>query len=834
MARYKNDPANEGYNAGDLFNYEVWTADTELTLCNVPWDAAYKDVVHFESTNALNAYIDATGDRTNISNAVYARINEPISIDMPLGRAQQYNYVRVYNPAQPVNQPDVPRYYYYFIRAIRHVAPETTEIVVQLDVWQTRIRNVKFGRAYIDRGHIGIANQQAFNAYGRHYLTIAEGLDTGADYVNVVQKRVDIMRAITNTGPNAPKAYMVMAVSTVDLNGDHGTESAPKNPSARPTWLQGTIPTGAGVYLWENALDFMSFMSDFSKKPWVTAGIVSITLIPDMRSLGANSSFLQGTKDPKTRAYRGLSNISPIKKELYRNWRNSTDVVNYLPSRYRSLKKFFTSPYCMLEMTFSAGSSIVMKPENWNNDHASIAFFWSSAPPNQRLAAVPLNYNGRNKTNNLPWWEKERDGFSGYDGDFLDMALFLSSFPTIPIVNNGQILALANSARSIAQQYKSNDWSQQKALQGNQVAYDQASMGINAGVDLANNSMNLDSQSTAIAQNLASQQALLNLFGGTASGAGMGAFGGPLGAVAGGIGGAVSGGMNMLNSGLQGDAANAQLAARTAAGSNARDINSNLGANIRDTNKGLADWAAKGDYANARAMMDAKIQDTQMTPHGTSGQFGGEAFNLVTDNMALTLKVKMIDQASIAVVGEYWLRYGYPVRRSAFIPNDLRVMDKFSYWKMSEVYIRTAAMPESDKQTIRGILEKGVTVWNNADDIGRIDFADNRPLPGIVIEGYEPPPWENEETPEPPVKPKRKKRKMLVYATNDAGMKWALAGTSPGTTANFIITDSQILAEQFMVSCGVEEPVLVDVTTFYEYQNLYTGPVSTLEYVEGV
>ena len=103
MAKYKGDPANSGYNVGDEFNYEVWTADSELTLCNVPWDVVYKDVVHFEFTNALNEYIDANGDTTTISNAMYARIDEPISIDMSLGRVQRYNYIRVFNFAQPVN-----------------------------------------------------------------------------------------------------------------------------------------------------------------------------------------------------------------------------------------------------------------------------------------------------------------------------------------------------------------------------------------------------------------------------------------------------------------------------------------------------------------------------------------------------------------------------------------------------------------------------------------------------------------------------------------------------------------------------------------------------------
>ena len=833
MAKYKGDPANTDYNAGDDFNYEVWTADSELTLCNVPWDAVYKDVVFFESTTKLNEYIDAKGDTTTISNAMYARIDEPISIDMPLGRAQRYNYIRVFNPAQPIGVgEDVPKYYYYFIRGIRHVAPETTEIVVQLDVWQTYIRLVQFGRAYIERGHIGIANQFNFRNYGRDYLTIQEGLDIGAEYVNVTSKNVVVMDSFVNSPSNPEPTFNVMAISTVDLNGDHGTEAEPKNPSARPTYIQSGVPSGAGVYLWDSAKEFMSFLADFSKKSWVTAGIVSITLLPDMRRYNPYGFSWGSTKDPVTKAYAGY--IAPkIRRNMFTNWRDSTEILNYIPARYRHLKKFLTSPYCMMELTFNAGSAVVLKPESWNSRDATILEMMAIIPPSQRMAAIPMNYNGRNSTPVGP------DRALGYgenwvtDGDFLDMAVFLSNFPTIPIVNNGQIMYLASNARSIASQYSSNDWAQQRALQGNSVAYDQASAGINAGRDLANNSISADQQQTAIQQNLASQQALLNLFGGTAAGAGMGAFAGPAGAIAGGVGGLVSGGLGMIGQGMQADAANQALASRVGAAGNARDINAGLGTTMRDSNKGLADWAARGDYANARAQMDAKIQDAQMIPHGMSGQFGGETFNLVNDAMNLTLRVKMLDQAAISVVGEYWLRYGYPVRRSALIPNDLRVMDKFSYWKLSEIYIQTGGMPETFKQAIRGILEKGVTVWNDPKDIGRIDFADNRALPNIVIEGYQPPPWEPEPDPEPPITPKRKKRKMLVYATNDGGMKYALAGSAPGTEANWIQTESESLKDSFLEACGVDNPVLVDISLFYELSAKYLAPVTTLEYVEG-
>jgi hypothetical protein len=59
------------------------------------------------------------------------------------------------------------------------------------------------------------------------------------------------------------------------------------------------------------------------------------------------------------------------------------------------------------------------------------------------------------------------------------------------------------------------------------------------------------------------------------------------------------------------------------------------------------------------------------------------------------------------------------------------VMTKFTYWKMTEAYISSSMVPEGHKQVLRGIMEKGFTVWANPADIGEIDIADNAPLAGV-------------------------------------------------------------------------------------------------------
>jgi hypothetical protein len=152
---------------------------------------------------------------------------------------------------------------------------------------------------------------------------------------------------------------------------------------------------------------------------------------------------------------------------------------------------------------------------------------------------------------------------------------------------------------------------------------------------------------------------------------------------------------------------------------------------VRDTNKNLADWAARGDYANSIAGVNAKVQDSAMIQPSVSGQTGGETLNHLHFNFVIMLRFKMVDQSAIRTIGEYWLRYGYMVHKYMQPPATMMVMEKFTYWKLSETYITGAPMPETYKQTIRGIFEKGVTVWANPLDIGNVDIADNDPYPGI-------------------------------------------------------------------------------------------------------
>ena len=359
-----------------------------------------------------------------------------------------------------------------------------------------------------------------------------------------------------------------------------------------------------------------------------------------------------------------------------------------------------TYPYCVIELTTYTGTPIVLKPESLSGDGIDVAQYVHISPPSPRIMYVPNLYNaidGASVTGNA-------DGTRFDPGEFFDMATTISNFPTFSTLNNSYVSFLASNKNALAYSHSSADWSQQKALAGNQLSYDQASKNI----DTFN-------QSTQVALEGQAMQAGIGLGSNVIGGA---MAGGPAGAALGAIG----------SIGNLAGTASSMLTTRRQ-----QDITNDNSAYMRDTNKGYADFAANGDYSQAIAGINAKVQDAKMIQPTTSGQVGGEAFMLAKLGWGVHAKVKTLQPAAMAAIGEFWLRYGYAVQRWAKMPASLMVMSKFTFWKLKETYITSSRCPEPYKQAIRGIFEKGVTVWVNPNDIGNVDNATNTPRVGNYL-----------------------------------------------------------------------------------------------------
>jgi hypothetical protein len=302
--------------------------------------------------------------------------------------------------------------------------------------------------------------------------------------------------------------------------------------------------------------------------------------------------------------------------------------------------------------------------------------------------------------------------------------------PTFSVVNNGYLSYMAANRNAIAYQHSSADWTQQRAMASADTSFHQAQLGISrniVGTGIQNKA--------AIAQMeranaTAGWRAALSAGNSAVDGVqSMGRGGGAMAALdaAQGVGSAIAGYAVTANDNTASTTIDVQ--ARRSSLQNENEY----AAGMADTNRSYARFAAKGDYANNLAAINAKVQDAKLIQPSTSGQIGGDAFNLATYKWSLYARFKTLQAAAMRNIGEYWLRYGYAVNTFSQMPSDFQCMTNFTYWKLHETYITSSSCSETIKQTLRGIFEKGVTVWNDPAKIGTIDIANNAPKAGVTL-----------------------------------------------------------------------------------------------------
>jgi hypothetical protein len=684
------------------FTPSSWPAQSRVTLCRVTWDSSYKDVVSFADHETRDNYFASLhSDALTLENYSYLKPNEPINLGLPYSAAYTYNYCVVENPEQPVPGEVTPPKLYYFITSVAMVNPSTTAITLQLDVFQTYLFNFRISQAFVVRGHAAIqascnvANNNAPYTW-RRYCSVPESLDIGNEY-NITDVQVLNLSVNRSEGSENLNGLSLIIQSTGDLAADWGTVT---NPSFRTSDGQFTDGIISSCNVYEvNPDNYKTLCERLREAPWVARTILSVTLFPkafltdgpDVQLNGVNARFLGTTPD---------------EGEF---WSDKQSLANRLGQsisrRYRNLKKLLCYPYSVIELTNYTGSPLLLKPELTNENALALRQVACAAPPYMRLAFyVPYYGSDVGLNGNLPDdedyyyfvlddTEPRREGTYRPE-NYIDNALWFNNLPTFSIVNDNYILYQATTVNTRNWQYSGAGWALNKSNASTQLSYSQAQQ------QLANNQANMDVQNASRIAN-AALGTVGNLTGGN-------------------VGGAV---MGLVGAGVDYWAANEQF-----------NNNQALQSGFATQNADLAQWAAQGDYQNAIAGINATVQDMALSQPSVIGQQGGDGFNLCNGIFEIAIRFKNINSNMQHVVGEYFLRYGYAIHEFMALPDNLNCMDNFTYWQCKEVYLNCSKADEGAKETLRGIFEKGVTVWRDATKIGNIDIADNEPLGGVLYD----------------------------------------------------------------------------------------------------
>ena len=700
----------------------TWPVGTTVKLMQVPWDAEYRDVVIWDSKEQQDDFFNSpAGVHGNPSwtskRFSYCKPNEPIDIPISYYQTYAYNYVVVDNPSQPTTYGyDEPIRLYYFIVGSEYINPTTTRIYLQLDVIQTYQFDVCLGNMFVERGHMGISNavfkngvQNLQGQYLRKYLNVPEGLDIGDSYVMANHEWYPLTDAST------ADIGKIIIISSADLAADPGSIDSPNLNVADGQNADG-IPSGCNVYSMTLST-FKAVLNAMKEKSWVAQCIQSVSTFPArLLSAGVDVELFGNTGI--TMQFLGETDTLELPLKTYANTGNIyQQLSNGVPDGYHNLYKAYTYPYSVIELTAYNGNSVFVKPELVYGNTLALTVIGCAVAPFARIGVFPTNYGqafegGQPVNYNQYTWH----GFDGSDhtgvipsGDFLDSCLWLADFPQFSIVNSNYITYLASTAHTRAYQYESAGWQNAKSNAASDLAYSQAMN------QTALNEANRYDQGPIGAPQIAN-------YAGQAVGT-------------------LEGGLNRLT-GQPGVSSNevtlagaANYLAQRQTGNLAFNATQDLARQVAGQNLDYAKFAARGDYANQIAAINATVQDAALQAPSTLGQMGGQGFMWKNGLVGFAVNYKTAGGASMRTVCDFWARYGYKIQRFYNFENAkmpaLKIMNHYSYWKVSETYIVCAKANEAEKDTIRGVLEKGVTVWGNPAEIGAVSPTDNAPLYNI-------------------------------------------------------------------------------------------------------
>lgn len=742
---------------GTQFDYSVWGPGTEVTLCNVPWDSMYRDVYWFDDPSQTISYINSFNAQHGtttvpIKHLTYCAQGVPVRISMPFSEANTFNYLIVQNSSFPISQKNRATTFFYFIQSVDYVAPETTQLTISLDVWQTYHSLVEFGSAFIERSHCleyeqkeiidsGSGNEGII--FSRMWLKQPESFSLGERHVIYRSWFGNVNNGNVNDF-NEQFDFVAIIISTVNLNTNFGNKNDPYMQSAVGSDVKTVVPhletsnqansvnnvSGATYYMCD-IKDLPKIMDKLSDAPWIAQGILDIYYIPKRLVIGSQMSGMMSDyglrhvdevhagKKVKV-AYNFMPNKLP---EFLKVNANTVGTKNL--KRLKRFMKFYTSPYMYLEVSFNNGQTISVAPEllsDWNELNVNMECH--ILPPSPRIVGYIMGYNTDKRGST---WKT--------DTEYVNEAAVIDNFPHLPVVNDQSTIWYASHAHSIAQSRTAASWGLDKSSRAADTSFDATMRGIRAGNAIMQNNLGAQNLNTALANTAQMAHQQVNSANRAISGIG-GAVGtaitDPLKGI-GQLGGYVQGQVTSdISTGIDINARNmSNVISQNLTRANQSEQNALTGSNA-SANRDLAKWAAQGDYQQQIASINASVKDSQITPPSVSGASGGDAFNWVMNGAIIFCKLKMVSTDVIRRQGQFWERYGYACDFFlSSLPDKLKVMDRFSYWKCKDVRIYSSACPQIYVDTLRGILEKGVTVWHSpmrdGEKFGDVSI-DNEPI----------------------------------------------------------------------------------------------------------
>jgi hypothetical protein len=136
---------------------------------------------------------------------------------------------------------------------------------------------------------------------------------------------------------------------------------------------------------------------------------------------------------------------------------------------------------------------------------------------------------------------------------------------------------------------------------------------------------------------------------------------------------------------------------------------------------------AKNILENTQNAALMRLRDAQRKQPISVCSYGGDFASDYNMTRGIQIRVKTQNESAIAQAGDTFARYGYALNQAWNVEESgLKLMRNFTYWKADDIWIDDIGAANNNViKVLTGIFSSGVTVWNNADKIGKVSVYDN-------------------------------------------------------------------------------------------------------------
>jgi hypothetical protein len=781
MGDFPNLDNVDVYRYDNTLDYSRFKPTARLKMCNVPWCGQYDDVVKFDDDAARDAWFDSLeGEVINLDTMFNVKPDGASKVPVPVTSAQGYNYLvvdlpRMTSDAQPLAYAagERKRRYFYFIQDVQQLSPNSTRLILTLDVWTTYINEMQFDYVLLERGHAPVAASSVAdylaNPRDNSAYLLSDDVNTGGE------PYVERARAIKNYSAETQRACIA---TYADLQGGLGTASAPKVPAISEPDTSGILAPRVYSVAVGDLQPFLRALE--ANAPWMKSTVLGVFFAP---------SDLLTQSSPFTLFGISVTILDAVQK-IERFMRPGVADFGY-PAQAAGFAKLYTYPYAAIRIGDERGQTSTVRIEDLGADGIQLASAVNLVMPYISIDARLLGIAGASDSLTFQTIEGRTYSYGGAWGEYLkswnlpvmqvsQSAASRAAYTTVYnraharlAADNALASSLAsnatantnannsaknvtdnnavNTAANTAVTENANNW----ALTGASASNRKLSADCNADNAASTAMTGLQNDVVAITTANNNAAAIASTAGAVVTG---GLTGGATSAAIGGVSdlavsipsanaaAAISQSSNSaavsvaqtnalqktLNAanytaavwGVQNNASTSATTLRNEASTKVAANNAAVMSTNAANTKATGDANANRAYATAIDAISAALNQAGVAAPAQFGA-GANGQSSATAPRALFAQVVTQRECDIMNAASAFARYGYELMRE-FGMERMQVMRHFTYWKCAEVWCSgNGNALEGAQGAIKDILIRGVTVWSKPEEIGRVSIYDN-------------------------------------------------------------------------------------------------------------